>query len=68
MDDREKEIQLLCTKVLEFGTEDTGDYGTGTECSLCFAMADYYQQPMKDIKHESDCPYLIAKGLSTGFK
>ena len=63
---REKDIQELCKQVLE-NCYPNYDYDRGShQCPFC--GNDRWgkdSSEMKNIKHESDCAYLIAKDLST---
>lgn len=70
--DREKDIQSLCQAVLNMSPSfyDNPNGGYEYTCPLCHNMA-YGGNPMNssvamnDIKHSTDCAYLIAKDLST---
>ena len=64
---REKEIQMLCKQVLSMSADcyESGG-GTGyTRCPLCCEEVRIWQGGMNDIVHDSNCGYLIAKGLAT---
>ena len=70
---REDDIQALINGVLELGeTADyyESDYRWEYTCPLCYANIDAYsisnaKEAMKEIPHEHDCIYLIAKDLNT---
>lgn len=64
MDAREKDIQAICTAILDFGIQDTGDYGSGGRCPFCYIDCNWNAE-MKEIEHSANCVYLIAKDLST---
>ena len=65
---REDEIQELCKQVLNMEAElDNSDYENYI-CPLCDGYISYEKvmlNPMDEIKHTSNCAYLIAKDLST---
>lgn len=63
---REKDIQALCDGVLSSGIESTGDYGQGGQCPFCLKDCRW-DANIRNIEHERDCIYLIAKDLSTRF-
>lgn len=68
-DQREKDIQSLCTGVLEASpashyNPNGADYST---CPFCHKEVHYMDAEIKDIPHSLDCAYLIAKDLSTNF-
>lgn len=67
LDEREKDIQALCDAVLSMGVEQTGDHGSGGQCPLCFKDCSW-KASLFEIEHDSDCAFLIAKDLKTGFK
>lgn len=74
MDDREKEIQRLCSSILDMSTSfwDNPNGPYESSCPICGAT-EYYgggvrHPSMDDIHHIPDCAYLIAKDLSTGLK
>ena len=73
MDEREKQIQELCGKVKNANPNffDNPNGGYENTCPFCYAMAyGSSQSPevdMDEIKHDTDCAYLIAKDLSTNF-
>ena len=63
---REKDIQELCSQVLN--TTPNIHYGSNgdlTICPFCGASVDYEEDEIKELNHEKDCAYLIAKDLST---
>ena len=62
--DRENDIQTLCKGVLELAPRDTGDSNTGAECPFCFGEG-VWDGEIDDMKHKWNCPYFIAKDLST---
>lgn len=68
MEQREKDIQNLCKQVLEAipNTHYTGnsDY---TLCPFCGVIVHYEEEDIGKLKHSTDCAYLIAKDLRTGF-
>ena len=72
-ENREKEIQLLCAKILEENTEfeDDPNGPYSYHCPYCYNRIkggrEIFDKPhgMDDIQHELDCPYVIAKGLKT---
>lgn len=61
---REKDVQDLCSGVLDSSVQSTGDYGSGGECPFC-GKDCCWDASLSDVKHEPDCIYLIAKDLST---
>jgi len=70
--EREDEIRKLCAQVLEMSTEfwDNPNGPYEHTCPFCRIMVGTGgNQPnpgMKDLPHEPDCAYLIAKSLMTG--
>ena len=65
MNSREKDVQTLCNAVLSLSTRDTGDSGSGAECPFCYKSCDWRAHTVGGIEHDSDCPVLIAKDLTT---
>ena len=70
MDAREKDIQALCAGVLAVTPNyyDNSGGANETTCPFCLEYvleSGYNHTPMSEIKHSPDCPYLIAKDLST---
>lgn len=69
--EREKEIQELCKQVLEIGPNfyDNPNGPYENTCPFCLEVAYGYGNKiyisMKEIRHDHNCAYLIAKGLST---
>ena len=65
---REAEIQKLCADVLQMSADcyESGGGTSYTSCPLCHEEVRLHQGGMDDIKHNKDCGYLLAKGLSTG--
>lgn len=66
-DSRELDIQAVCEAILNMSIEQTGDYGDGGKCPLCDTMCNW-SASMRDVYHNNNCPYLIAKDLSTNIK
>lgn len=68
MEQREKDIQNLCTKVLNAtpNIQYTGN-GDWTICPFCCVSVHYEEEDISKLEHDKDCAYLIAKDLSTGF-
>lgn len=72
--EREKDIQKLCTAVLgvpvNFWDNPNGAYENS--CPFCSAEEKRGGQNMfanmSELKHDSDCAYLIAKDLSTNIR
>ncbi|MCK9416802.1 DUF3222 family protein [Candidatus Dojkabacteria bacterium] len=64
---REKDIQAMCDRILNMYVEDTGDHGMGGRCPLCHAEC-CWDDGLDNIEHKPDCIYLIAKDLSTNLK
>jgi len=76
---REAEVQLLVDKIMSTTMiyDHGGDSTASMDCPLCGAYytigyaEDYGDSPAdkkmfgQQIDHDLDCPYLIAKGLST---
>ncbi len=65
---REEEIQRLCNSVLSVEADYCEDDRIGrTTCPMCWSSAtdNYIKLKMSDIKHDQDCPYLLAQGLSS---
>lgn len=65
---REKDIQELCRQVLEMSPEfwDNPNGAYESNCPLCNGGGGKdYHADMSELKHESNCAYLIAKDLST---
>lgn len=74
LDQREKDIQALCKKVLNmrpsFWDNPNGAYEN--ECPFCDAIElrgghEGMYAEMNELNHQQDCAYLIAKDLSTNF-
>ena len=61
---REKDIQTLCSAILDMCVQSTGDYGMGGECPFCLKGCRW-DDSLSHIKHDPNCAYLIAKDLST---
>jgi len=66
LDEREKDIQILCNAVLNVSIVNTGDSGSGGMCPFCYKDCRWDADDVSDIEHESHCAVLIAKDLSTG--
>lgn len=71
IDQREKDIQALCTAILDVtpGYYDNPNGANETTCPFCgegVYESGYDHTPMSGIEHKPDCAYLIAKDLSTG--
>lgn len=73
--DREKDVQKLCKGVLDMSAKhfDNPNGGYESSCPFCYSEkrakgAKDIWLAMDEIVHETDCPYLIAKDLSTGLK
>jgi len=67
-EEREKEVQELCSKVINCSANNYYNSHGADEvtCPFCFAV-DYSNgctANMEDLKHLPDCAYNIAKGLS----
>jgi len=68
MELRESEIQELCNQVKQASPiPESNDCGY-TECPFCYSKGSWNADTMDEIKHESNCAYLIAKDLSTNMK
>lgn len=75
MEQREKDIQSLCVKVLNCSTNffDNPNGAYESTCPFCYETEYRGGNPLKgnthvdisEIKHSTDCAYLIAKDLST---
>lgn len=63
---REKDIQTVCSAILSIGIDSTGDYGPGGQCPFCCAPCRW-NDDISEVSHKLDCAYLVAKDLSTGF-
>ena len=66
-DEREKDIQNLCLKVLN-ATPHTFYNPNGadeTTCPFCHAKVHYAGEDIGKLPHNTDCAYLVAKDLST---
>lgn len=71
-EEREKDVQRLCEAVLEVSPKfwDNPNGAYETSCPFCEAI-DYrggggrIMSSMGELDHNQDCPYLIAKDLST---
>jgi len=65
---RESDIQELCKKVLEIEL-DYNDDEYEYVCPFCleaiFVSYSISNKPMEEIKHDTNCAYLIAKDLTT---
>lgn len=62
---REKDIQILCNQIVNMSVEtyyNPGGANTST-CPLCYSRVEYAEADIKDIKHDLNCGYLIAKDL-----
>jgi hypothetical protein len=64
---REKDIQELCRQVLEESYPEVDFDRNTTRCCFCMATECGDDLDMKDLKHEQNCAYLIAKDLSTNY-
>lgn len=64
---REKDIQELCKQVLEMPTNfwDNPNGAYESSCPFCSAIEYRDHADMSELKHDSNCAYLIAKDLST---
>ena len=64
---REEETLALCRAVLNINSVSEYDPGGPdySYCPMCYNKCGIHED-MKDITHNQDCPYLIAKDLSTG--
>lgn len=65
MEQREKDIQVLCEAVKNMLPTSTGDYGSGAMCPFCYKDCYWNAHDLSQIEHEPECPVLIAKDLST---
>jgi hypothetical protein len=68
---READILELAFAVLSMSPDrfDNPNGGIETSCPFCDAEESLSVSiSMADLKHETDCAYLIAKDLTTGFK
>lgn len=65
MNNREDDIQELCRQVLNATLEVNSDWEAF--CPFCgnSGFNVLYVDEIKDIKHEPNCAYLIAKDLAT---
>jgi len=63
MEHREKDIQELCKQVLETYCEEDENRGMRS-CPWC-GNETMWKNEIKDICHDHECAYLIAKDLST---
>ena len=59
---REKDIQLLCSAVLDLSVE-LNHNSSYNNCPLCLCQTA--EEEMVDVNHHHNCAYLIAKDLST---
>lgn len=66
-EEREKDIQLLCSAILNMDIQSTGDYGSGAQCPFCYKDCRWDANNVNEIEHEKNCAVLIARDLSTGF-
>jgi len=73
IDQREKDIQEVCRKVIDSSTTgyDNPNGGYESYCLFCSAMESRggggkIWASMNELSHDSDCIYLIAKDLMTG--
>lgn len=66
--EREIDVLKLITGVLETEAIYRNNSHTADEvfCPFCYGEQPLLIQDMNKINHESYCPYLIAKDLSTG--
>lgn len=66
-DDREKELQLLVTGVLNASVNSWYNPNGADEstCPFCSSTVYFAQAEMNEIKHRNNCAYLIAKDLVT---
>ncbi|MFC0181483.1 hypothetical protein SAMN04515674_104252 [Pseudarcicella hirudinis] len=67
---REQEVQKLCKGVLETNAVYEGNYDSYHpsiyQCPFCFSDIEAINyKGLQTIIHDIDCPYLIAKDLST---
>ena len=61
---REKDIQEVCSQIKEMQVlPEKGDCGY-TQCPLCYGSGPWDGE-IEEISHELNCAYLIAKDLST---
>lgn len=73
-DGREKDIQKLCEGILGVSPDfyDNPNGGYEYSCPFCLNWESFGNVfggvTMKDVKHDPDCPYLIAKDLMTNLK
>lgn len=65
IDQREKDIQAMCSRIIETSPTNTGDYGSGAECPFCYEPAHHFAGDLTGVNHKFNCIYLIAKDLST---
>jgi len=67
--EREKELQELCIQVLNASPERYYNPNGADETTCPFCNAKDYSNDctadIEDIKHETNCAYNIARGLST---
>jgi|TARA_R110000822_G_scaffold6851_10_gene28673 hypothetical protein len=70
---REEDIQELCNQVLDTVTVFWDNPNGAYENSCPFCSAIEYRggknsyADMRELSHDSDCAYLIAKDLMTGY-
>jgi len=70
---REEDVQKLCNGILSMSAEtwDNPNGGYETSCPFCSARVSrgggdhHIWASMSELEHDTDCPYLIAKDLST---
>jgi hypothetical protein len=67
-EEREKDLQTICSHILNSYVEDTGDYASGGRCPYCFKPCQWDAPNLDVVEHEPNCIYLIAKDLSTGYE
>lgn len=68
MEQREKDIIELCRQVLSATPNTFIDYNYNQDdstCPFCAVKVFIANAEMDDIKHLTNCAYLIAKDLST---
>lgn len=62
---REMEVQELCRQIINMSPK--WDYTDNeTQCPLCYKVVKHNDNAsMSEIKHDTNCAYLIAKDLTT---